>query len=250
MISKIANRLAGLGGYELRPRQASVYPADFTPAETATWEAVRPYTMTSPERTVGLTRAVEYVCGGGIPGDIVECGVWRGGSMMAVARALLALGDTGRTLHLFDTFDGMPPPADVDKDLWGNAAAARLSAEDRGTSWTWAVAQFEDVQRNIETTRYPADRLHFVRGRVEETIPAGAPERIALLRLDTDWYESTRHELEHLFPRLSPGGVLIIDDYGHWEGARRAVDEYFSGRRPPMLLNRLDYTGRIGVKLA
>ena len=94
-------------------------------------------------------------------------------------------------------------------------------------------------------TGYPAERLHFVEGKVEDTIPEQAPERIALLRLDTDWYESTRHELEHLYPRLSPGGVLIIDDYGHWEGARQAVDEYFKGE---VYLHRIDYTGRLAIK--
>ena len=87
------------------------------------------------------------------------------------------------------------------------------------------------------------ERIHFVEGKVEDTIPAHAPERIALLRLDTDWYESTRHELEHLYPRLSRGGVLIIDDYGHWQGARQAVDEYF-GDAHAALLNRIDYTAR------
>ena len=97
-------------------------------------------------------------------------------------------------------------------------------------------------------TGYPHDLLHFVRGPVEQTVPAQAPARLALLRLDTDWYESTRHELEHLFPRLAPGGVLMIDDYGHWEGARRAVDEYFASEHPPLLLSRVDYTGRVAVK--
>jgi hypothetical protein len=83
---------------------------------------------------------------------------------------------------------------------------------------------------------------------VEETVPERAPERIGLLRLDTDWYESTRHELEHLYPRLVPGGVLIVDDYGHYEGARRAVDEYLDASREAVLLNRIDYTGRVAVK--
>ena len=91
--------------------------------------------------------------------------------------------------------------------------------------------------------------MRFVPGRVEETIPEAAPERIAVLRLDTDWYESTRHELEHLFPRLAVGGVLIIDDYGHWQGARRAVDEYLAASGARLLLSRIDYTGRMAVKI-
>src|SRR5207344_857055 len=113
-------------------------------------------------------------------------------------------------------------------------------------SGLWCRAGFDEVVRNLASTGYPSDRLHFIRGRVEDTIPAGAPEKIALLRLDTDWYESTRHELTHLFPRLSTHGVLIIDDYGHWQGARRAVDEYFSAT--PILLNAIDFTARIAVK--
>src|SRR5204863_8681210 len=104
------------------------------------------------------------------------------------------------------------------------------------------------VRDNVLTTGYPEQRLHFVRGPVEQTVPAQMPERIALLRLDTDWYESTKHELEHMYPRLADGGVLIVDDYGHWEGARRAVDEYFGRQAPPLLLNRIDYTGRIAIK--
>jgi O-methyltransferase len=92
--------------------------------------------------------------------------------------------------------------------------------------------------------------VRLVKGKVEDTVPKNAPEKIALLRLDTDWYESTRRELVHLFPRLVPGGVLIIDDYGHWQGARKAVDEYIAGNQVKILLNRVDYTGRIGVKIA
>jgi O-methyltransferase len=86
-------------------------------------------------------------------------------------------------------------------------------------------------------------------GKVEDTFPKDTPDKIAILRLDTDWYESTRHELIHLYPKLSIGGVLIIDDYGHWEGARKAVDEYINDNTLRILLNRIDYTGRIAVKM-
>jgi hypothetical protein len=88
-------------------------------------------------------------------------------------------------------------------------------------------------------------RIHFHTGMVEDTIPRLAPERIAILRLDTDWYVSTKHELEWLWPRLSSGGVLIIDDYGHFTGARKAVDEFFGGQT---FLFRIDYTGRLVTK--
>jgi O-methyltransferase len=229
------------------PPRTPRLPPDFDAATAAVVQSVAPFTMTSPERIFALRQAVMYVCRHGITGAIVECGVWRGGSMMAVAKTLLELG-ARRELHLFDTFDGMPPPADVDRDLSGSPAALALAREEKATGSTWACSPLAEVEHAVLATGYPASLVHFVPGRVEETLPGRAPERIAILRLDTDWYESTRHELEHLYPRLVAGGVLIIDDYGHWEGARRAVDEFLARTGTPILLNRIDYTGRIGVK--
>ena len=167
--------------------------------------------------------------------------------MMAVARTLLQLGVTDRSLHLFDTFEGMPEPTHVDVDLRQRAAHVLLRDADAESSIR-AVSSLETTRAALLSTGYPASRMLFVKGRVEDTIPMEAPEQISILRLDTDWYESTRHELEHLFPRVSTHGVLIIDDYGHWLGARRAVDEYLLRLQEPILLQRIDYTGRIAVK--
>jgi O-methyltransferase len=230
------------------PSAARQYPPDFTAPEIATVKAVAPYTMTGSERVVGLVRAVEHLVRTGISGDIVECGVWRGGSMMAVALTMMRLGQPNRKLHLFDTFEGMPPSADIDR-----GHAGRLASENRKTSpWStpdsWCMAGIDEVKQNLFATGYPSDLLCFVQGRVEETIPQHAPESISLLRLDTDWYESTRHEFEHLYPRLVPGGVLILDDYGFWQGARRATDEYLATVRNPPLLCRIDSCGCIAVK--
>jgi hypothetical protein len=213
-------------------------------------EAVRPFTMTSRERLAALTDAVRYIERYEIPGAIVECGVWRGGSMMAAALTLRALGRCDRALHLFDTFDGMPAPTARDRKLSGELAGAqfeRRKHEDGGGS-DWCNASLEEVRRNVESSGYPRELVHYHQGRVEDTIPEHAPACIALLRLDTDWYASTRHELCHLFPRLSPGGVLIVDDYGAWRGARQAVDEFLAESKMPLLLGRIDYTGRIAVK--
>jgi len=205
--------------------------------------------MTSVERLYALYKAVEYLAASGIAGDFVECGVWRGGSMMCAALTLLRRGDTSRGLYLYDTFEGMVPPEPADVDFRGQPAGARLASEERSEDSTiWAYAPLERARRNLAATGYPEARITYVRGPVEQTIPGTMPERIALLRLDTDWYASTAHELRHLYPRLVPGGVLIVDDYGHWDGARRAVDEYFRGSETKLLLNRIDYTGRIGVR--
>jgi O-methyltransferase len=178
----------------------------------------------------------------------VECGVWRGGSMQAAARTLLAVNDTSRDLHLFDTFDGMPAPSERDVRRSDERTAEDLLAEEeRERSLVWAVATLEDVREGFAQIPYPSERIHFVKGRVEDTIPEHAPERISILRLDTDWYESTRHELEHLYPRLSSGGVLLLDDYGYWEGAREAVDEFLEETGARLLLVRMA-SGRLAVK--
>lgn len=232
-----------------RPPRATRLPPDFDPLTAAVVRDVAPFTMTSPERIAALRQAVMHVCRHGIAGAIVECGVWRGGSMMAVARTLLEIGAM-RDLVLFDTFAGMTPPESIDRDMAGTLAATALNCEDVATGATWAVSPLDDVVANLRSTGYPADRMRFVAGDVADTLPREAPQRIAILRLDTDWYASTRHELEHLYPRLAVGGVLIVDDYGHWQGARRAVDEFLEHTAAPILLNRIDYTGRIGVKTA
>jgi hypothetical protein len=208
--------------------------------------AVRPYTMTSIERLVALIDATRHISTAGIPGDVVECGVWRGGSSMAAALTLLAASDTHRALYLYDTFEGMSAPSGMDRDHSGVSAATQLDRIPRGQG-VWCEASEADVRQNMTSTGYPAERVRYIRGPVEDTIPGVIPERIALLRIDTDWYESTRHELRHLFPRLSPGGILIIDDYGHWKGARKAVDEYLADH-PGYFLHRIDYTGRLLIK--
>jgi predicted O-methyltransferase YrrM len=226
-------------------------PDPLAAADAAIYSAIQPFTMTSRERVQGAIDAARYVAKYGIPGAIVECGVWRGGSTMAMALALIEQGDTRRDLYLFDTYAGMPPPTAVDQDIGGMSAADLLSATP-AKAGVWCHATLEDVRANLKTTGYPESRLHFIRGKVEETLPhAPLSGAIALLRLDTDWYESTRHELTHLFPQLSPHGVLIIDDYGHWQGSRLATDEFLAAHpRTPILLQRTDYTARMAIKPA
>jgi O-methyltransferase len=222
------------------------FPKDYDDAAVATILDVKPWTMTSPEKLNALILAVRHVARHQVPGDVVECGVWRGGSMQATARTLLEAGDTSRHLYLFDTFEGMPPPTEQDKRQDGRSAADLLAANEK-TSGVWAVATLDDVRNGMARTGYPDDHVHYVPGLVEETVPAQAPERIAVLRLDTDWYASTKHELETLYPRLVSGGVLLIDDYGWWQGSRKAVDEFLAATGEPLLLLRMA-EGRIAVK--
>jgi O-methyltransferase len=245
------NRISQSLGFKItRSSKESFCPSDFDPNLVETYNKVKFYTMTSPERIFSLCEAVRYVQENKIEGDIVECGVWKGGSMMAVAEALLRAGDISRDLYLFDTYDGMSSPTENDIDISGVSAKSLLDSSDKESEESiWCRATLEVVKKALETTGYQMEKIHFVKGMVEQTIPNSAPDKIALLRLDTDWYESTKHEMEHLFPRLSRGGVLIIDDYGHWQGARKAVDEYIKKNEIRILLNRIDYTGRIAVKV-
>ena len=226
----------------------NAYPADMNRDAVETIVAVRKFTMTSTERLNGLCEAVRYISQCQIPGDVVECGVWRGGSMMAIASMLALHNDCERELHLFDTFEGMSEPTGADVAINGETAKSLLAIEDKEDAKSvWCVSSLDEVKSHMSQTDYPAERTHYHVGKVEDTIPGAAPEQIALLRLDTDWYESTAHELEHLFPRLAEGAVVIVDDYGHWQGARQAVDEYFQKHNIGMMLHRMDYTGRIGI---
>jgi len=244
-LRKLTRRL----GYEVinmnRPGASSAVPAGFDLETTATYARVRPFTMTSAERIGALVEATRYIIRAGIPGGIVECGVWKGGSMMAVALTLANARNADRDLYLFDTYEGMTKPTAVD----GQHARTTWSERQTASHNTWAYAGLKEVRTNIASTGYPTDRVHYIVGKVEETVPSSAPDSIAILRLDTDWYESTKHELEHLFPRLSKGGVLIIDDYGTYPGARKAVDEYISDRRLSLFLNRIDADARLAIKL-
>ena len=254
LIKRIVRSTLRRRGYVLTPIDAvgssPEFPADFDEEMQDVWRWVSSFTMTSAERVMALRQSVQYLVQNGIQGDIVECGVWKGGSMMVAARTLKELGVTDRQLYLFDTFEGMSAPTAEDVSFRGESAATLLSKSVDNADWIRAHSTLDEVKSNIRKAGYPEERISFVKGKVEDTIPGNAPERIALLRLDTDWYESTYHELLHLYPRLCPGGVLIIDDYGHWAGARKAVDNYFAKQKLKPLLHRIDYSGRICIKAA
>jgi hypothetical protein len=209
------------------------------------WDRVKGYTMTSVERGYALYKSVIYVIENRIEGSFVECGVWKGGSCMLCALTAKAYGDRDRDIYLYDTFTGMTEPSEHDRVAWNNR---KVEEQWKENAPDWA-AGLEEVKENMVETRYPIDKVHFVPGRVEETLKETVPEKISLLRLDTDLYESTKAELEALYPMLRTGGILIIDDYGHFTGAKKAVDDYFRAPERKIFLSRVDYTGRVGVKL-
>lgn len=198
---------------------------------------VGPHTKSSPQRIIAMIGALRHIDREGIVGDVVECGVWRGGNII-LARKL----SPHRMCWLYDTFAGMTEPGDLDvKKSGAKAMDSYLKKAERGERW--AEASVDEVTQILCTSgTMDQSRLRFVVGDVVDTLRdrANLPERIALLRLDTDWHASTKIELEVLYPLLTPGGILIVDDYGHWEGARKAVDEFFAGQSIEMKFQ--DYT--------
>ena len=250
VITRPLRGLLQLAGYDVVPRPCtesrSGLPADFSEQDVDDFRFVQPCTVVPPERIYTQTRAVEYIVKHGVHGAFVECGTWKGGSSMALARALKRLGATDRDLYLFDLFaNNWPMPTEHDVHN-GQSALEMVKAG-------YEVPQehlytLDDVKRNMGLAGYPEERTHYVMGSVMDTVPANAPGQIALLRLDTDFYESTLHELVHLYPRLVSGGVLIMDDYGDWEGSRKATDEYLAEHNIPLCLIRVDVGARMAVK--
>lgn len=252
MIYKIKKKISKYlikNAVENREEKPRFTKNDFTQFEKDVIDRVKDFTMTSPERVVALIRTIEYINVNNIEGDIVECGVWRGGSIGACILALLKANKTDKKIWLYDTFEGMNKPTDFDLDINGHLASERMEKEDIETSNLWAKAELDIVKENVSNFNYPSENINFIKGIVEETLLSSKlPDKISILRLDTDWYESTKIELEILYPKLVSGGVLIIDDYGHWNGCRKAVDEFFETMEFKPLFNRIDYTGRIIVK--
>ncbi len=214
------------------------------------YEICKPYTMTSIERMYALYKATEYVVRNRIAGDFVECGVWKGGSAMLIAATLHQLKYYDKNIYLYDTFEGTSEPTEKDRNHAGIEASKLLAeaAHNKKSCNIWAYSTLDEVKQNLAIINYPGENIVYVKGKVEDTVNASSHNKIALLRLDTDWYESTYHEMQCLYPALEKNGILIIDDYGHWQGAREAVNQYCEENGLNILLNRIDYTGRIAVK--
>ena len=228
----------------------SVVELDSKDIELINYVLDKKLSMASTQRLVNTIKSCRYVVENNIPGDFVECGVWRGGNGILAKKVFEHLY-SNKNVWMYDTFEGMTEPTNFDVE-----AINQLSAQDKflksqtETHNEWCYSSLEEVQKNCLDAGLDIESFSFLKGDVCETLktPKNIPEQISVLRLDTDWYESTKAELEILYPKLSNGGVLIIDDYGHWEGARKAVDEYFDLQKYKPLLNIIDRTGRSALK--
>lgn len=250
-MKKIIQYILKIFGLKINRIKKDSYPIDINKNFIEEYKMIEAYTATSIERVYALKNAITYIIKNNIKGDFVECGVWKGGSCMLMAKTLVNEEEKERKIWMYDTFDGMTEPTEDDSEIETNISGSDLlknTPKNTDKFNMWAYAPLEMVKKNMKKTMFPKERIHFIEGKVEDTLSKTKPQNIALLRLDTDWYESTKCELEQLYPLLSIGGVLIIDDYGHFSGAKKAVDEYFSKTNVKPLMNRIDYTGRLIIK--
>jgi O-methyltransferase len=207
-------------------------------ARSADLELIKPHTKSDDIRLASMVEALNTIEDEGILGDIVECGVWRGGNIM-LARMMCP----DRICWLYDTFDGMTKPnAKLDVKPDGERAIDRWNLKVAGGT-KWDAVSLEEVQQGFIGAGLGMDKLHFVEGPIEESVKMVAPIRISILRLDMDWHAPTKVALEKLYPRLTVGGFLIVDDYGHWMGCKKAVDDYFGQWRPSF--TDVDYSCRV-----
>jgi hypothetical protein len=199
------------------------------------YRQIRPYTMCGNARLRQLYLAVHYVYAHNVIGDVVECGTARGGSACLMGLTLKQL-HARRLLWVFDTFEGIPAPTKDDPDF---EIAKLYTGSFRGS--------LDEVNRLFQSHDI-SGQCRLIKGRFQETLPGCNIQKIALLHIDGDWYESVKTCLDHLYDRVSPGGIIQIDDYGHWKGARKAVDEFLGKRSINPHLRWVDYTGRQMIK--
>jgi hypothetical protein len=247
-----------LFGYEVRSKSINRILSELTLEEKELFLYVINNNLTKvpAQRLFATIQACKYVLDADIAGDFIECGVWRGGNSI-IAAGIFELYKSNKKVYLYDTFEGMTTPTSNDKDMEGNYAQDLLPTT-KGINDIWCYASIDDVKNNFSKINLMSEKIIFIKGDVENTlnlcsggggVNENIPDNISVLRLDTDWYESTKKEMEVLYPKVTIGGVLLLDDYIYWEGAKKAVDEYFSknGRKP--LLHPIDYNGRLAIKI-
>jgi O-methyltransferase len=213
-------------------RGVGVFPVEFSPREIEICKYItdNKLTMAPREAVINTMLSAKYVVEQDLPGDFVECGVWRGGNALAAKLVFEDLGSP-KGVWLFDTFKGMTEPTKRDVRIQtGQPALMKFVSTQEADFNRWCYASLEEVKNNFKVAGADLSAVRFIEGDILQTLQneKNTPSGISVLRLDTDWYESTKIELETLYPILTKGGILIIDDYGCWDGCRKAVDEFFN----------------------
>jgi hypothetical protein len=227
--------------YEMKCRNA--HDKNFlnnTPTEfQELYFGVRHFTMLSRERLYDVFLSCRYLAEAKVVGDIVEVGCWGGGTL-ALALSATQNDEVYRTVWGYDTFEGHPEPSADELDVWGNSQLEKFQVM-RRKGEGWASKSLDEVLSNIEqVSRTEISRLRLVKGKAEESIQRQHPESVAILRIDVDWYEPSLAAWQQLYPRVPSGGIVIVDDYGHHSGSKKAFLEFFGSRHPKF--THVDYS--------
>ncbi len=235
-------------GYELINKNQKI--AELSESDKDLINLVSNYSMTPQIRIFNLLQSLRHLKHKNIEGDYVECGVWKGGNLILFKKFLENENQKEKkSIYAFDTFEGMTEPDKNDYDLSNHLDAIDLMKSDKNKSSNiWGVCSIENVKKNLSKNLKNLNGINLIKGPVEKTltIKENIPDCISLLRLDTDWYSSTKKELEVLYEKVTPGGIIIIDDYGHWGGAKKAVDEFFKDKY--VWMHYVDYACRLIIK--
>ncbi len=247
IIKNLINRFLGIFGFKISNLDSGLplFPIESTLKEQELINKYLKFSMTNETRMWSLLKSLEYILNKKIDGDVLECGVWKGGCI-GLMDEYLRINNSKKKIYAYDTYDGMSIPSEYDIDFRGIQITEMVINEYENI---YGYPKKNEVISNLKILGSKLDKIKFIEGMVEKTLmdKKNIPEKISLMRLDTDFYQSTRTELEILYPLLSKGGILIIDDYGHFEGARKAVDEYFKEKKP--LMHYIDYTCRLIQKV-
>lgn len=207
-----------------------------------------PISMTPQIRRYNLIQALEYIAHYKLEGDLVECGVWKGGNLV-IYKKFIEEKNIKKNIYAFDTFEGMSGQDHNDYIINGGIKAQTILDKDiKKITNDWGVCSLEEVKFNISQRTKNLNNIFFIKGKVEDTLldAMNLPKKISILRLDTDFYQSTKIELEILYKKVCKGGVIIIDDYGHWAGSKKAVDEFFKEKF--VWMHYVDYACRLIIK--
>ena len=253
MYKKILKNILLRNGYKIHKlNDDKRYPVEFDKWDIELFDYIlnNKLTMVSESRLISTFLSTKYILENNIPGDLIECGVWRGGNSIGI-KYLLEKYKSDKKLYLFDTFKGMTEPTKFDVSIQDEISAREKYEKSIKTNYNeWCFCPLSEVKENFIKAKLSLENIIFIEGPLEDTLlnEKNIPGKISLLRLDTDWYESTRVGIEKLFPKLSSKGITLIDDYGHWGGAKKAIDDFFGESKYQILNSYVDYTGRMIIK--
>ena len=204
--------------------------------------------LTSYPNRWSLLQSLNHICENNVEGDIVETGVYKGANLILINNFLYR-HNLEKRIYAYDTYSGQPEPSEKDYDIKGTKMTDKFD-DYKKKNIIPVFCSLKEVKNNISKySNHDLSKITFIKGKVEETLidEKNIPKKISLLRLDTDFHDSIKKSLEILYPKLNNGGVLIIDDYGHFKGAQIAVDNFFQNKKN-IWMHRVDYTCRLIIK--